>query len=81
MLSSFQTVPRKGWCSRHAARVLAALRAEVARILKLPDVADRFTAQGAIVPEPMTQTQVAAFLGGDVSEWRRLIREANIQAD
>jgi tripartite-type tricarboxylate transporter receptor subunit TctC len=57
------------------------LRAEVVRILKLPDVIERFTFQGALVPEPMTQAQVAAFIKDDIAGWRKLIQDANIQAE
>lgn len=57
------------------------LRAEVARILRLPDVVERFTSQGAIIPEAMTQAQVAAFISDDILGLRKFIREANIQAE
>jgi len=51
------------------------------RILRLPDIVERFAAQGAIIPDPMTQAQVAAFINDDIVRWRRFVREANIQAD
>ena len=57
------------------------LRTELARILKLPDVTERFTSQGAIVRETMTQAQVAAFISADITGLRKFIQEAGIQAE
>ena len=57
------------------------IRAEVARVLKLPDVVERYASQGAVIPEPMTQPQVAAFIDADIVAWRKVIRDANIKAD
>lgn len=51
------------------------------RILKIPDVVERLAAQGAIVPDSMTQAQVSAFVRDDVVMWRKLIEEAAIQAE
>lgn len=57
------------------------LHVEVARILKLPDIKERFAAQGAIIPESMTLAQVAAFINADIAGWRKVIQEANIQQE
>ena len=57
------------------------LRAEVARILKLPDVMERFAAQGAIIPAAMTQPQAAAFIRDDIAGYRKFIQDANIQPE
>ena len=57
------------------------LRTEVARILKLPDVQERFAAQGAIIPEPMTLVQVSSFINDDIVRWRKVIADGNITAD
>lgn len=57
------------------------LRDAMGRILKMPDVVERLAAQGAIVPDSMTQAQVSAFVRDDVAMWRKLIKEAAIQAD
>jgi len=64
----------------HADR-LEKLRLELARILKMPDVAERITAQGAIVPESMSLAQVATFVSEDVTTWRKLIKDSNILAE
>ncbi len=55
--------------------------AEVARILKLPDIMERFAAQGAIIPETMTQAQAAAFIDADIAGYRKFILEANIKPE
>jgi tripartite-type tricarboxylate transporter receptor subunit TctC len=57
------------------------LRLEVARILKLPDIMERFAAQGAIIPETMTQAQAAAFIDADIAGYRKFILEANIKPE
>ncbi|MFO1284394.1 MAG: tripartite tricarboxylate transporter substrate binding protein [Burkholderiales bacterium] len=57
------------------------LRAEVARILSLPDIRERYASQGAIVPEPMTTGQVASFISADIVGWRKVIQDGAIKAD
>ena len=57
------------------------VRAQVERILTLPDVKERYASQGAIIPEPMTQAQLAKFLDADISGWRKVIQDAKITAD
>jgi tripartite-type tricarboxylate transporter receptor subunit TctC len=57
------------------------IRTDVARVLTQPDVVERYATQGAIIPEPMTQAQVAAFLNADIAAWRKVIKDANISAD
>jgi tripartite-type tricarboxylate transporter receptor subunit TctC len=57
------------------------IRTDVARVLTLPDVKERYTSQGAIIPEPMTQAQVATFLDTDIKAWRKVIQDAKITAD
>lgn len=57
------------------------LRAEVARILTLPDIRERYASQGAIVPEPMSTAQVASFINADIVGWRKVIQDGGIKAD
>ena len=57
------------------------LRTEVARILKLPDVRERFASQGAIIPDPMTPAETVAFINADIVRWRKVIADGNISAD
>lgn len=60
---------------------IAKLHEAVTRILRQPDVAERYAAQGAPVPPPLSPAQVAAFVGEDVAMWRKLVREAGIQPE
>lgn len=60
---------------------IAKLNDAVIRILQQQEVADRFAAQGGIVPQPMTAAQVAEFVRSDVAMWRQLVSEEGIQAD
>ena len=64
-----------------AAERIAKLHDAVSRILRQPDVAERFAAQGAPIPPPLTPLQVAAFVRDDVAMWRKLVREAGIQPE
>ena len=57
------------------------IRVDVNSVLTIADVRDRFASQGAIIPEPMTQSQLISFLNIDISGWRKLIQEAKISAD
>jgi tripartite-type tricarboxylate transporter receptor subunit TctC len=57
------------------------VRAEVDRILAMPDVKERYASQGAIIPAPMTQPQLVQFLDADISGWRKVIQDAKITAD
>lgn len=60
---------------------IAKLHEALSRILRQPDVAERYAAQGAPLPPPLTPAQVAAFVRDDVAMWRKLVREAGIQAE
>lgn len=64
-----------------AADRIAKLHEAVSRILRQPDVAERYAAQGAPVPPPLTPAQVAAFVRDDVAMWRKLVRETGIQPE
>jgi tripartite-type tricarboxylate transporter receptor subunit TctC len=57
------------------------LRNDVARVLAMPDVVEAFAAQGALVAEPMTPPQVAAFIDEDIKRWRKVIKDADIRID
>lgn len=60
---------------------VAKLHEAVTRILRQPDVAERYAAQGAPLPPPLAPAQVAAFVRDDVAMWRKLVREAGIQPE
>jgi tripartite-type tricarboxylate transporter receptor subunit TctC len=60
---------------------IARLHDAVNRILRQPDLAERYAAQGAPLPPPLTPAQTAAFVREDVGMWRKLVREAGIQPE
>ncbi len=56
------------------------LNTEIGAILKLPDVAEKIASQGGeIVAGPADE--FASFLGSDVANWARLVKEANIRLE
>ncbi len=56
------------------------LNTEIGAILKLPDVAEKIASQGGeIVAGPADE--FASFLGNDVANWARLVKEANIRLE
>ena len=60
--------------------VVNKLSAEVARIVKLPDVAQRFELDGA-EGVGSTPAEFAAFLKVEMQKWGKVIRDAGIRAE
>jgi tripartite-type tricarboxylate transporter receptor subunit TctC len=60
--------------------VVNKLSAEVARIVKLPDVAQRFELDGA-EGVGSTPAEFAAFLKAEMQKWGKVIRDAGIKAE
>ncbi len=58
--------------------ILARLGAEVARILKMPDVRERIVSAGA-EPVGNSPAEFAAFLAQDQRKWAKVIKAANIR--
>jgi tripartite-type tricarboxylate transporter receptor subunit TctC len=56
---------------------VARLSSEVVTILKLSDVVDTLTKQGA-EPEGMTPAQFAAFQRSEIAKWAKVVKEAGI---
>jgi tripartite-type tricarboxylate transporter receptor subunit TctC len=56
------------------------LGAEVARIVKLPDVAERFQLDGA-EPVGSTPQEFAAFLRSETQKWTKVIKDAGIKPE
>lgn len=58
--------------------IVARLHAEIARILALPDVRQRLTAEGA---EPIGNTpeQFAEQIRKDIARWAKVARDADIK--
>jgi tripartite-type tricarboxylate transporter receptor subunit TctC len=60
--------------------IVEKVAAEMAALVKLPDVAERFAADGA-TPVGSTPQQFTAFLKSEMAKWGRVIREAGIQLE
>lgn len=60
--------------------VVNKLSAEVARIVKLPDVAQRFELDGA-EGVGSTPAEFAAFLKAEMQKWRKVISDAGVKAE
>jgi tripartite-type tricarboxylate transporter receptor subunit TctC len=60
--------------------IIEKLAAELGAIVKSPDVAERFAADGA-TPVGSTPQQFAAFLKSEMAKWGKVIREAGIQLE
>ena len=56
------------------------LSAEVARIVRLPDVAQRFQLDGA-EPVGSTPKEFAAFLKAEMQKWSKVVKDAGIKPD
>lgn len=60
--------------------IIARLNAEVARIVGLPDVKERFSGIGAL-PMGGTPEKLGETMRADLAKWTRVIREAGIKVD
>jgi tripartite-type tricarboxylate transporter receptor subunit TctC len=60
--------------------VIARLQAEISRIVKVPEIRDRFQALGA-EPVGSTPEQFAAFYRNEVLKWGRVVKESGAQID
>lgn len=60
--------------------VIRKLSAETARIVKLPDVVERFTALG-LTPLGNTPEEFNQMLRTDAPKWAKIVKDANIKAD
>jgi len=60
--------------------IVARLATEISRILRMPDVIERLSGQGA---EPVgdSPAQFAAFIRAEIEKWTRLVKTANMKAD
>lgn len=62
------------------AAVINRLHAEIVKILKLPEIRDRFLALGA-EPAGTTPEQFAAFFRNEVAKWAKVVKESGAQVD
>jgi tripartite-type tricarboxylate transporter receptor subunit TctC len=60
--------------------LIARLNAEVARILRLPDVQQRFQGEGGDVA-PNTPEQFAAFIKSEIAKWDKAIKASGARVD
>ena len=60
--------------------VLNRLHGEIVKILRMPDIKERLSAQGAD-PVASSQEEFGAFMKSETAKWARVIKEANIRAD
>jgi len=60
--------------------IVTKLSAEVARIVRLPDVAERFQLDGA-EPVGSTPKEFAAFLRAEMQKWSKVVKDAGIKPE
>jgi tripartite-type tricarboxylate transporter receptor subunit TctC len=60
--------------------IVAKLNAEINRILKMPDVVERLTADGSF-PQGSTSKEFADFIASEAKRWGQVVKTANIKAD
>jgi tripartite-type tricarboxylate transporter receptor subunit TctC len=62
------------------AAVIARLHEEMAKIMRMPDVRDKFTDLGA-TPIGSTQQELAAFIRAEMAKWAEVVKAANIKIE
>ena len=60
--------------------IIARLHSEIVKILRMPDISERLTAQGSD-PVGSSPDEFGAFMKSETAKWARVIKEANIRAD
>ena len=60
--------------------IIDKLQAEVAKIVREPDIRERMAALGG-EPVGSTPDQFAAIVKGDVAKWKKVVKGANIHVD
>ena len=62
------------------AQIVALLNATIAKIVKMPDIADRIAAQGA-APRMGTPDQARAFIKAELAKWEKVVAAAGIRSE
>ena len=60
--------------------IVTRLQAEIARVLKLPDIREKFATQGAI-PIGNTPEEFAAYIKREMGVWGKVARQVGLKAD
>jgi tripartite-type tricarboxylate transporter receptor subunit TctC len=60
--------------------IVAKLNADIVRILKLPDVSERFAAEGAELVGD-TPAQFSAYIAGEIAKWSRVVKLSGARPD
>ena len=60
--------------------IIARLHSEIVKILRMPDISERLSAQGSD-PVGSSPDEFGAFMRSETAKWARVIKEANIRAD
>ncbi len=81
-LKGFQAVAWNGLSApaRTSREIIDKINADVARVLRLPDVINRFQGEGAD-PAPMTALQFDAFVRNEIQKWGKVAQLAGIQPE
>lgn len=61
--------------------IVERINAEAMKIVRMPELVDKFKAMGVNPIKPNTPEQFDAFLKADIERWRRVIKDANVQVD
>ncbi len=78
----FEPVTWAGICAAKNTppEIVERVQREVAKVLAMPDIAKRLSADG-LEPVGSTSAQFRAFLAADKRKWGRLVKDANVKAD
>jgi tripartite-type tricarboxylate transporter receptor subunit TctC len=60
--------------------IIAKLNAEITRVLRMPDIAERLNSMAA-EPAPGTPEQFGAFIRAEIDKWAKVVKAANMKAD
>jgi len=60
--------------------IVARLNAEVTRVLRMPDIAERLNGMAA-EPAPGTPEQFSAFIRAEIDKWAKVVKAANMKVD
>jgi tripartite-type tricarboxylate transporter receptor subunit TctC len=66
--------------ARTPMEIVQKINADVARVLQMPDVVERFRNEGA-EPAPMSSSQFRAFVREEIAKWAKVIKFAGIGPD